>query len=126
MFGYVPLLYVPKISVNLFLSGGAGLGGWLYRRDTERQRGLPFVISERRIMANFSRAWVEEVVLPDGSIASSAYDIECWLKRSGCALAGDYSDNFRKNVRYQKQKELKRALFADFINNYKRWIWNEK
>ena len=101
-------------------------GGNLCRRDGKGQWGLPLVMDERRNMANFSRAWVEEVVLPDGSLASSAYDIECWLKRSGCALAGDYSDDFRRNVRYQKQKELKRELFADFINNYKRWIWNEK
>ncbi len=77
-------------------------------------------------MANFSRAWVDEVMLPDGTAASSAYDIDCWLKRSGWALAGDYSDDFRKNVRFRQQQARRQENFAALIYNYKRLIWNEK
>lgn len=74
-------------------------------------------------MANFSREWTEDVVLPDGSTASSVYDIERWMKRNNLALASDYSDDFRRNVRYNQEKAQRASLFADFIRNYKRLIW---
>jgi len=74
-------------------------------------------------MANFSREWTEDVVLPDGSTASSVADIERWLKRNGLALASDYSDDFRRNVRYNQEKAQRAECFADFIRNYKRLIW---
>ena len=74
-------------------------------------------------MANFSREWLDDVVLPDGSTASSAADIERWMKLHNLALASDYSDDFRRNVRYQQEKAQRSECFADFIHNYKRMIW---
>lgn len=74
-------------------------------------------------MANFSKQFAEEVVLPDGSVASSVADVDKYLRTSGMARADDYSAEYMKNVRYQQEKNRREALFADFIYNYKRMIW---
>ena len=76
-------------------------------------------------MAHFSREWSEDLLLPDGSYASSVHDIEHYLRRNNLAMASDYSDDFRKSVRYQQEKKLRDENFAAFLQQYKRLIWNE-
>lgn len=76
-------------------------------------------------MANISRQFADEVLLPDGTAASSSADIDRWLKLNNLALAGDYSAGFYKSVKDRQEKMRRDDLFADFISNYKRMIWNE-
>lgn len=67
----------------------------------------------------------KEFELPDGSIAECPADIDKFLSRSGCALAQDYSERYRQNVNARKEKAQRDSLWAEFLNNYKRMIWNE-
>ncbi len=76
-------------------------------------------------MANISRQFADEVLLPDGTEASSSADMDRWLKQNDLALAGDFSAGFYEKVRNRQEKMRRDSLFADFISNYKRMIWNE-
>lgn len=76
-------------------------------------------------MSYFSKQFTEDLVLPDGSVASSVADVDQYLRSSGLALAGDYSAEYRKNVRYQQEKQRKEEIKEDFLREYKRIIWNE-
>lgn len=67
----------------------------------------------------------ESFELPDGTIAESSQDVDVYLKRSGMAYAGDFSDGYRQSVRYQQEKGVRAEMFADFVRNYKKRIWNE-
>lgn len=66
----------------------------------------------------------EEFVLPDGCVAETSADVERFLKANGLALAQDYSDEYRKNVRLRNEKAQKDEFWAEFMRNYKRKIWN--
>ena len=44
----------------------------------------------RNMMTYISRQFAEEVLLPDGSVASSVADVDKYLRATGLALAGDY------------------------------------
>ena len=55
-------------------------------------------------MTYFSKQFAEDVVLPDGSVASSVADVDKYLKASGLARAGDYSPESIKNIRFQQQQ----------------------
>lgn len=68
---------------------------------------------------------MEAFELPDGTIAETTQDVDKYLKRSNMCLAGDFSDGYMKNVRYQKEKVERAERFDDFVRNYKRKIWNE-
>lgn len=74
-------------------------------------------------MSNFSKQFTEEVILPDGSVASSVADVDKYLKASGLALSSDFSPEYIKNVRAQQDKNRREEIFADFLYNYKRMIW---
>jgi hypothetical protein len=74
-------------------------------------------------MVHFSKQFAEEVILPDGSVASSVADVDKYLRSSHLARASDYSPEYLKNVRAQKEKQRREELFADFLYNYKRMIW---
>ena len=63
--------------------------------------------------------------LPDGSIAECSQDVSAYLKRSGMALASDFSDGYRERVRYNQEKGERAERFADFVQQYKKRIWNE-
>lgn len=65
----------------------------------------------------------EEFQLPDGSWATSAADVDRYLKESGSAMAGDYSGEFLKNRRFFKEKAQEDELLSDFVHNYKKEIW---
>lgn len=75
-------------------------------------------------MAYFSKQWTEEIVLPDGSVAGCMQDVERYLHKNGLAASGDYSEAFRRNIKFNREKAFRKGLFAEFINNYKRRIWN--
>lgn len=66
----------------------------------------------------------EEFRLPDGTIAASAADVDRFLKANKLALAQDYSDEYRKNIRLRNDRAQKDQFWAEFIRNYKRMIWN--
>ena len=67
---------------------------------------------------------MEAFELPDGTIAETTQDIDKYLKRSKMAMSRDFSNEYRKNIRYQKEKVQKAEMFKDFVQNYKRIIWN--
>lgn len=75
-------------------------------------------------MTYFNKQWTEEVTLPDGTMATCKQDVDRYLQRNNLALAGDYSDEYRKNVRLNNERERRKSFFAEFIRNYKRRIWN--
>jgi len=65
----------------------------------------------------------EAFQLPDGTWAECSKDIDEYLKRSGSAMASDYSGEFLKNRRFFIEKAQSDELMADFIHNYKKEIW---
>ena len=77
-------------------------------------------------MSNISRQWNEEIVLPDGSVAVCAADIDRYIRVNQAALASDYSSEYIAKVKKRQQKEQRASIFADLIHYYKRSIWNEK
>lgn len=78
----------------------------------------------RRIfMAYISKQFAEDIILPDGSVASSVADVDKYLKASGLALAGDYSPEYIQNIRNQQEKARQKEVFDAFLYNYKRMIW---
>jgi hypothetical protein len=76
-------------------------------------------------MSYFSKQFTEDLLLPDGSVASSVADVDKYLARSGLAMAGDYSPEYMKNIRYQQELERKKEINDEFLRSYKRIIWNE-
>ncbi|MBR2136669.1 MAG: hypothetical protein IJ852_01760 [Alphaproteobacteria bacterium] len=74
-------------------------------------------------MAYISKQFTEEVVLPDGSVASSVADVDRFLKKSGLARSSDYSTEYVKNIRLNHERNRRNQLLADFLYNYKRMIW---
>ena len=76
-------------------------------------------------MSYFSKQFTEDLVLPDGSVASSVADVDKYLRSSGSALASDYSVEYLNNIRYQQEKQRKDEIKNDFLREYKRKIWNE-
>ena len=76
-------------------------------------------------MSYFSKQFTEDLLLPDGSVASSVADVDKYLRATGLALASDYSPEYYQNIRTQQERERQQSVFADFLYNYKRMIWNE-
>lgn len=75
------------------------------------------------MMTYISKQFAEDVVLPDGSVASSVADVDKYLRTSGLARASDYSPEYINNIRAKNEKQRQEELFADFLYNYKRMIW---
>lgn len=74
-------------------------------------------------MSYISKQFAEEVILPDGSVASSVADVDKYLRASGLARSSDYSTEYIKNIRLKQETDRRKQLFADFLLNYKRMIW---
>lgn len=74
-------------------------------------------------MTYISKQFAEEVILPDGSVASSVADVDKYLRASGLARSSDYSTEYIKNIRLKQETDRRKQLFADFLLNYKRMIW---
>ena len=75
-------------------------------------------------MTYFNKQWTEEITLPDGTIAVCVQDVDRYLRANNLSVAGDYSDAFRRTVKFNREQALRKDFFAEFINNYKRRIWN--
>lgn len=65
----------------------------------------------------------KEFQLPDGTWAECVKDVDNYIKRSGSAMAGDFSGEFIKNRRYFLEKAQHDDFMADFVRNYKKEIW---
>ena len=76
-------------------------------------------------MTYFTKNFSTEVLLPDGSVASSPQDIDRYLKANHLALQSDYSAAYLKNIRQNQQQSWLKELRADLIQQYKKEIWNE-
>lgn len=74
-------------------------------------------------MTYVSKQFAEDVVLPDGSVASSVADVDKYLRASGLARSSDFSAEYLKNIRQKQKCERQKQIFADFLFNYKRMIW---
>lgn len=74
-------------------------------------------------MTYVSKQFAEEVILPDGSVASSVADVDKYLRASGLARSSDFSTEYIKNIRQKQENNRRKQLFADFLFNYKRMIW---
>lgn len=67
----------------------------------------------------------DEFQLPDGTTATCSQDVDRYLKQSGSCLASDYSPEFYQKRRAQIEKAERADRFADFVQQYKKRIWNE-
>jgi len=67
-----------------------------------------------------------EFVLPDGKLAECPSDVDRFLKENDLVLAQDYSEDYRKKVNQNKEKAQRDDLWAEFLKNYKRMIWNAR
>lgn len=74
-------------------------------------------------MTYISKQFAEEVILPDGSVASSVADVDKYLRSSGMARSSDFSTEYIKNIRLKQETDRQKQIFADFLFNYKRMIW---
>lgn len=76
-------------------------------------------------MTYFSKEFSAEVILPDGTVATSVYDIDRYLKVNNLASSSDYSDNYIQNIRLNNEKKQRKEIFAELVKQYKKRIWNE-
>ena len=76
-------------------------------------------------MTYFSKNFSEDIVLPDGSVATSVNDVERFLKANNLAAASDYSAKYLQNIRWLQEKHRHEEIFAELIKQYKKSIWND-
>ena len=69
---------------------------------------------------------IEEFCLPDGSVAASSKDIDEYARRTGSAMASDFSADYVRNRRYFIEKAQEAELLSAFVFNYKKEIWNNE
>lgn len=74
-------------------------------------------------MTYFNSDFKEPVLLPDGSFAQNAKELEAYFKKTGTTKSSDYSKAYFKNKRYQNEKAFQKELFNAFLTNYKRMIF---
>ena len=76
-------------------------------------------------MTYFSKNFSAEVILPNGSVATSVSEIDHFLKANNLAAASDYSDEYLQNIRMLQEKQRRKSIFAELIQQYKKRIWND-
>ena len=76
-------------------------------------------------MTYFSKNFSAEVILPDGSVASSSSDIDRYLKASSLAAASDYSKEYLQNIRRRNETAQRKEIFDELLTHYKKGIWND-
>jgi len=69
---------------------------------------------------------IEEVYLPNGSVATSLKEIDEYARRTETAMASDFSADYVRNRRYFIEKAQEAELLSAFVFNYKREIWNNE
>lgn len=77
-------------------------------------------------MTYFNRPWVDSLRLDDGTVVSSASQLEAYLREHDLSLSADYSAAWRQKAECRKAARHRKELFADFLFHYKRSIWNAK
>ncbi|MBE6454700.1 MAG: hypothetical protein E7017_07490 [Alphaproteobacteria bacterium] len=76
-------------------------------------------------MTYFSKSFSADIVLPDGTVANSVYEIDRYLKANNLASSSDYSEQYFKNIQKNKEKTQQKEIFAELVQQYKKRIWNE-
>ncbi len=76
-------------------------------------------------MTYFTKNFSAEVLLPDGTVAVSAKDIDRYLRANHLALQSDYSAEYMQNIRQNNEKNQQKEIFAEIVQQYKKRIWNE-
>ncbi len=76
-------------------------------------------------MTYFTKNFSAEFILPDGTVASSAKDIDRYLKANNLAAQSDYSADYVKNIRQSNELNRRKEIFAEIVQQYKKRIWNE-
>ncbi len=76
-------------------------------------------------MTYFSKSFSADIVLPDGTVANSVYEIDRYLKANNLASSSDYSEQYFKNIQKNKEKIQQKEIFAELVQQYKKRIWNE-
>ena len=76
-------------------------------------------------MTYFSKVFLEEITLPDGSVATSVNDVDRFLKANNLAAASDYSAQYLQDIRRLQEKHRHQEIFAELIKQYKKRIWND-
>ena len=76
-------------------------------------------------MTYFTEKFSAEVVLPDGTVAVSARDIDRYLKANNLACQSDYSPAYMENIRLSKEKQQQTEIFAEIVQQYKKRLWNQ-
>jgi len=73
----------------------------------------------------FTKEFLEDVILPDGTVATSVQDIDRYLKASNLASSSDYSEQYFNNIKLINERNQRKEIFAELIKQYKKRIWNE-
>ncbi|MBQ8676862.1 MAG: hypothetical protein IJ529_00135 [Alphaproteobacteria bacterium] len=76
-------------------------------------------------MTYFTKNFSAEVILPDGSRATSSYEIDRCLKANNLAAYSDYSPAYLKQVRDNRERTRHQEIFAELLKQYKKRIWND-
>lgn len=76
-------------------------------------------------MTYFSKQFSAEILLPDGTVASSVQEIDRYLKANQLAVQSDYSVAYLQNIRRNNETARQKEIFAELLKNYKKGIWNE-
>lgn len=76
-------------------------------------------------MTYFTKEFLEDVILPDGTVATSVQDIDRYLKANNLASSSDYSEQYFNNIKLINERNQRKEIFAELIKQYKKRIWNE-
>jgi hypothetical protein len=74
-------------------------------------------------MTYFTRQFSADVVLPDGSVATSASDIDRYLRAHQLAAQSDYSADYFRKIRRDKDVARQSEIFAELVQQYQKRIW---
>lgn len=77
-------------------------------------------------MTYFNSPWADSLRLDDGTFVSSSSQLEAYLREHDLSLSADYSEAWRQKRKNRRETARRKELFAAFLHNYKRSIWNAK
>ena len=76
-------------------------------------------------MTYFNKQFSAEIILPDGTVATSSYEVDRFLKANNLAHSSDYSASYLQNIKLNNQKTLQKEIFAEIVQQHKKRIWND-